>query len=84
VADLNKTNIYGVGNGENASYSFISFIFFEFVQTKYLWKPKNMKIMKMYEARFIKGIYLPCCIGKGQPSRKHEANMKRHEARRLL
>lgn len=77
---LNKTNILWAGNGKKASYPFISFMFSEFVHTFLVWAAKNMKIMKIYEARFIKGIYLPCYIRRGQPAQKHEANMKKYEA----
>ena len=76
---LNKTNTLGAGNREKASYPFICFMFSEFVHTFLPWLSQNMKVMKIYEARFIKGIYLPCFIWRGSPSRKHEANMKKYE-----
>ena len=76
---LNKTNTLGAGNREKASYPFICFMFSEFVHTFLAWLSKNMKVMKIYEARFIKGIYLPCFIWRGSPSQKHEANMKKYE-----
>jgi hypothetical protein len=76
---LDKTNISWAGNGKNASYPFISFMFYGFVRTFLVWMAENMKIMKIYEARFIKGIYLPCIIGRVCPAQKHEANMKKYE-----
>lgn len=76
---LNKTNTLGAGNREKASYPFICFMFSEFVHTFLAWLSQNMKVMKIYEARFIKGIYLPCFIWRGSPSQKHEANMKKYE-----
>lgn len=76
---LNKTNFIWAVNGKNASFCLICFMFFEVVRTFSSWSVENMKIMKMYEAMFIKGIYLSCFIGRGLPAQKHEANMKMYE-----
>lgn len=76
---LYKTNFLGAGSGKNASYPFICFMFSLVVRTFSAWKGENMRIMRMYEAMFINGFYLPCFIGKAQPAQKHEANMKMYE-----
>lgn len=77
--DALQNKFSGVLFGKKSSYCFICFIFFDVVYTFSVWLAENMKIMKMYEARFIKGSYLPCDIGRGLPAQKHEANMKMYE-----
>lgn len=74
-----QNKFQGVLFGKNASYPFICFMFFSVVYTFYRWMAENMKIMKIYEARLSKGIYLPCVIGGVRPAPKHEANMKMYE-----
>jgi hypothetical protein len=41
---------------------------------------KNMRIMRMYEVRIIKGFYLPCIEWSMAAWQKHEAVMRQHEA----
>jgi hypothetical protein len=79
-----KTNILGAANGKKASYPLISLMFSVIVCTFFGFQSKNMRLMRMYEDRFIEGNYLPCITGEGLAAQKHEASMRMYEARRLL